>query len=1071
MIAEAIAGILIFIILGLPGILLAFAFLYNISFTRLEKTFLGIILGMLVIPVLAILEFLFIGLEFTSGLVIANSIIVAVLSLALMYKNGQLSNVKVPQLPPREQWKKILGRNLGMIVLIAILFSGFYARFATAWAVNFFEFDPIYYDHVTQLLVQGGHTPVFSDDVYYNVQDPTSLKFHRDPPLLHYLAGGWYMLYNSILGLQFDKFSLELMQQLVTPIEGALLSFIAYLLLKEFYQPFNASEKTTKIIAATLFGIAFSILTPVLATWIPLKAVSFSLDAKLALLSSLAFVISFYAYSLKISSFGKNEKGIGLVLLALLLSLSESQFAIGAFNVNFVILNTAVMALFSYFLYKIEDVDFNSVAIASALFFATTPQMVKKLGAGVSDQQPLGFFTSLILFAVYAIALNRKSYKLGIIAGFSMILSILASKAFIWPFLVIAAYIGIQSIIDFFCKEMDERVTVINVMMVAGALMGNVLMDKMYAHNLDAGGHPLPGFLEPVVYVCLIALGINLFLFALYKLKAIEKYGKYKVLAMIVVIFALLFTLTPVGGMVTRELESGASFANITNKIGHTIQEEGKTSESLYQDSYGVFGWMRLDPTGNPITYTDSTGTQHISFWLNPQEVLAIISALVSISAIIALWRHNYKRGAIALAAILVVLVFLNSYFNNFILSITPLLGLNSESPIVQFITSSGVFTYMLIGMLASTVTYFTVEKKNRLMLLFIIIIFPVSFIGLNKLKYMVHLSFVLSIAGGVLLGELFNVLLLANDFFSFTKDERNYKKLSLVLVSILAIILLVIQTGTVSESMSQLASTRISSDWMGAMQWLSDSSPANTRVLSWWDYGHWITFFGNRKSVLDPGNQYGGYDHEVAHAFVDGNLSDLIKTIKRHGATHVLVDSDLISKWGALDYLSGSCQYSDSNVCPVSPQIPDWASGPGRSQYEFAHYFDYLNVIGQCPPNLTPIQMPALQSSTFGITYCAAKEDMYILTQQGINDSLKRPYKIAGRDNITVIDENTSYLFPTSQSQFINVNPYIDPLGYKSQVINSAYTRLYFFESLQGFKLVYKSPNNQVKIFEYIGG
>jgi hypothetical protein len=270
---------------------------------------------------------------------------------------------------------------------------------------------------------------------------------------------------------------------------------------------------------------------------------------------------------------------------------------------------------------------------------------------------------------------------------------------------------------------------------------------------------------------------------------------------------------------------------------------------------------------------------------------------------------------------------------------------------------------------------------------------------------------------------------------------------------------------------MQSLESTRIPQDWMDTMTWMRTSLPQDSRILSWWDYGHWTTFFGERKSVLDPANAVPDYDQEVAHAFVNGNTAEFVSVLKRHAATYVMIDADLISKWGALVYLSGSCNSTMAKTCPDTPGIIDWRSGAGRSKYEYEHYFEYLDYVGNCPQSAVPTQLPALQSKSFGPVYCLGEKEMFQLaSSNALNASYKRPFVIASSTQVTEIYQNTSYLFPLSQTEILNVNPDLTLIGLNSNVINSAFTRLFFFEKLDGFKLVYKSPNSQVKIFEYVG-
>jgi dolichyl-diphosphooligosaccharide--protein glycosyltransferase len=40
--------------------------------------------------------------------------------------------------------------------------------------------------------------------------------------------------------------------------------------------------------------------------------------------------------------------------------------------------------------------------------------------------------------------------------------------------------------------------------------------------------------------------------------------------------------------------------------------------------------------------------------------------------------------------------------------------------------------------------------------------------------------------------------------------------------------------------------------DWPQVLQWIHQSTPSNAVIVSWWDYGYWITVMGNRTSAAD---------------------------------------------------------------------------------------------------------------------------------------------------------------------------------------------------------------------------
>ena len=48
--------------------------------------------------------------------------------------------------------------------------------------------------------------------------------------------------------------------------------------------------------------------------------------------------------------------------------------------------------------------------------------------------------------------------------------------------------------------------------------------------------------------------------------------------------------------------------------------------------------------------------------------------------------------------------------------------------------------------------------------------------------------------------------------------------------------------------------SRSIYNDWPQALSWVSQSTPNNSVVIAWWDYGYWFAVMGNRTTVADNG-------------------------------------------------------------------------------------------------------------------------------------------------------------------------------------------------------------------------
>lgn len=921
-----------------PSIVLSFALFKHTFFDNWDKFFVGLVLAALVVPMVSFLEFALLGISFSFMLVVFNALLILIASAALLYYQKQPFGLAHLKPDFSGGWKEFVKKNHVGLILLLLFIAAFYVRFATAWSASFFEFDPYFYDKITEKIVNDGFVPVFSSEVYYPEQ-----LFLRVPPLMHYLQASWYSAYNAFAGLSYSKETLILFAQLVTPLVGALLGFLAFILLREEYNQY-----------------------------------------------------------------------VGLVVAGV---------------------------------------------------FAFLPQLIKKFGAGVNEQQPFGLFMVLLFFAVYVLAVGKKSNRLALLAGFSMAAVVLSSQQYIWPFMVLTAYIALQSVLDYVSGRLDAAFVKANAMAVGGAVLGSLAFS-----SYTQGERFL--FLSTNLIVLVLALLFCVALFYLEKLKPSKSHRpRLKYLAVLSAVAIVVILVTPLSASLLDLLRGQLGSAFARGALGKTIQEEGATTAAFFQPSFGI---------------------------LNPPLLLLLAAVLASIVAVLSLLSKGHRNYAILAGAISFVFLVLNGSIDTVLKLMAKGIGSADFIGLVDFFASSDVFIYLLVGIAATAIYYLYSEHKSRTALLFMLIFFPVAYIGLNKVKFLLHLGIAVALSFGFVLGES----LRAFEMLGKMLKLENLEKVSiyaLVLVLLVGVGVFFTEAQTAPNSMNELQFTRIPSDWLlpseltpsftgspaSAMGWLyhntnrlnpviqkqcRDKYGWDCRVLSWWDYGHWITFFGDSNSVLDPNNNYPHFDQGVARAMVDGKLSDLDYIMKMHRATHVLVDSDLIGKWGALVFLSGTCSDKESPLCPPTPEI-DWRAGASQSKYEAEHYYEYLTVANEnCPSSASAIPLPVLKSS-LGPTYCADNDFLYLLTANGLDPNYKRRFVLAQTPStIENPDANVSYLVPIGQGTFLNLNPELSFAGVKSNIFNSAFTRLFFFEKLPGFKLAFRSPSGSVRIFEYLG-
>ncbi|MBI2445136.1 hypothetical protein HYV43_01980 [Candidatus Micrarchaeota archaeon] len=675
---------------------------------------------------------------------------------------------------------------------------------------------------------------------------------------------------------------------------------------------------------------------------------------------------------------------------------------------------------------------------AAAATFALMPQLIKKFGAGVTEQQPWAMFLALLFFTVLALALRRKSYRLGAL-GFVLGAAVMfGSQQFIFPLMVFVAFLVLQSITYFASGSFEKRSLAVFGLTGAGLLFGNMVMAAYQNQQYIT-------FLSGEVYMVLAGLAFSAALYfasGFFKDRLHTGIRRMQALGVVAVLTLIVAALTPIGGIVADTVLGTAKIAATTNNLAKTIAEDGVTSPGLYPATFGV---------------------------LAPSPLLLLAALVPLLSACVILFSKKHVKWGSATLILGLFLLFFKGIFEGVVRA---LIGQNTsaQAQILLTFTSNEIFGFLVVSVASTALLYLFLPKEQRTenTLLFVLVLFPVAFIGANKLKYLLHTAFVLALAFPYLLGETQRLIERLNQWFNVFSNSATVRTGALAVLLMVAALATILQAQTVQNSMNELTYSRLPSDWVQTYKWMRSNTPTDTRVLSWWDYGHWTTFLGQRKTVLNPSNLYGGYDQGVARAFVNGKPQDLYEVMAFHNATHVLVDGDLIGKWGALVYLSGTCQKTHSSVCPNQSDIPQ-VSSPGQSRYEVEHYFEHLQVAGNCPASVLGVPLPRVQSN-LGAQYCLTNDRMVYIDGNGQASNVTRKYKLAGRDPIDSIDSDTSYLFATGQNAFVNINPYYEPYGFHNNVFNAAFTQLFFFEQYPGFKLAYRSPNSYVKVFEYTG-
>lgn len=91
--------------------------------------------------------------------------------------------------------------------------------------------------------------------------------------------------------------------------------------------------------------------------------------------------------------------------------------------------------------------------------------------------------------------------------------------------------------------------------------------------------------------------------------------------------------------------------------------------------------------------------------------------------------------------------------------------------------------------------------------------------------------------------------------------------------------------------------------DWIEALVWIQENTPPDSVIISWWDYGYWITSYTNRTTCSDNATLNSTQIRQIAKMFMSSEIEavELIKKLvqnKRLDRIYILVFSPLSAVW-----------------------------------------------------------------------------------------------------------------------------------------------------------------------------
>ncbi len=424
--------------------------------------------------------------------------------------------------------------------------------------------------------------------------------------------------------------------------------------------------------------------------------------------------------------------------------------------------------------------------------------------------------------------------------------------------------------------------------------------------------------------------------------------------------------------------------------------------------------------------------------------------------------------------------------------------GAAGFGPIGASIFGTAVIVWFVLILFTVLAVYAIYKRDDKGSILAIAAVWPLAIAAMIEIKYLPHFGVGYIIALCMIIGELTLIL----------KDApASYKQAVLVI----GIVVMLLESTVFIDIFSAVSNPScnainasgnavgydlycnvISNAWLNATAWMrANVGPSAPRILSWWDYGDWINWFGNSNAVLRGDNSIAQLDYETAARYVLGpedgygpsNLANFSNNVVY--AKYVLMDDQLTPKWQALDFLACVDINQTSRAFAISQAAN--TSNPyvlGTSTCEETHDPAYI---------LLPLSASNIDNyCQFQGKQAAALKGLLIVGNEPTNETLCVPANFTSSETAQptrLLDANGNetniLLVPNDQffageatisgENYINFMLLYLPNGPNntitdapSQFYNSNYYRGFYLGELPGFHIAY--PSNFTGI-NYVNG
>ena len=228
------------------------------------------------------------------------------------------------------------------------------------------------------------------------------------------------------------------------------------------------------------------------------------------------------------------------------------------------------------------------------------------------------------------------------------------------------------------------------------------------------------------------------------------------------------------------------------------------------------------------------------------------------------------------------------------------------------FLQKYSFFLWVPFAALLAIIIYlFTTKKKDYITWVLFFWIAITLFMAWSKLKFTYTLGIPIAVGAGVL-------FYLVSEWI----ENKSIGSKRAYVIGVTAVLLISIAAGSFFVS-TNVPPIDEQPEWKETVFWLHDNTDLNANIFNWWDYGHWIAYFSERKVATDNTNSYVKADKDVAMFLITDDANKAKSILKEYNADYIPIEQDYFRRLGSF----GMYAYWTTNT--NDPRITKYFGAP----------------------------------------------------------------------------------------------------------------------------------------------